>query len=241
MARMFAAEGASLVIADRHLDAANGTVEMIEASGGSAIATETDVSDSAQVEAMAQAALDHYGRVDILINNAGLSVGDAILDFDEAAWDLNVDVVLKAVYLTARALLPQMIERGKGVILNIGSVNGLMAIGESAYSAAKAGMMSLTGNMAIHYGDKGVRVNCIAPGTIQTPIWSERLEREPEAMDHIRPWYPLGRVGLPEDVAKAALFLCSDDASWITGVTLPVDGGLTAGSYMFNKALQGIR
>jgi meso-butanediol dehydrogenase / (S,S)-butanediol dehydrogenase / diacetyl reductase len=241
MARMFAAEGASLVIADRHLDAANGTVEMIEAAGGSAIATETDVSDSAQVEAMAQAALDHYGRVDILVNNAGLSVGDAILDFDEAAWDLNVDVVLKAVYLTSRALLPQMIERGKGVILNIGSVNGLMAIGESAYSAAKAGMMSLTGNMAIHYGDKGIRVNCIAPGTIQTPIWSERLEREPHAMDHIRPWYPLGRVGLPEDVAKAALFLCSDDASWITGVTLPVDGGLTAGSYMFNKALQGIR
>jgi meso-butanediol dehydrogenase / (S,S)-butanediol dehydrogenase / diacetyl reductase len=241
MAVQFSAEGASLVIADRHLDAANGTVEMIEAAGGSAIATETDVSDSAQVEAMAQAALDHYGRVDILVNNAGLSVGDAILDFDEAAWDLNVDVVLKAVYLTSRALLPQMIERGKGVILNIGSVNGLMAIGESAYSAAKAGMMSLTGNMAIHYGDKGIRVNCIAPGTIQTPIWSERLEREPHAMDHIRPWYPLGRVGLPEDVAKAALFLCSDDASWITGVTLPVDGGLTAGSYMFNKALQGIR
>lgn len=241
MALQFSAEGASIVVADRHVDAANGTVEMIEAAGGSAIATETDVSDATQVEAMAASALDRYGRVDILINNAGLSVGDTILDFDEAAWDLNVDVVLKAVYLTSRALLPQMIERGKGVILNIGSVNGLMAIGESAYSAAKAGMMSLTGNMAIHYGDKGVRVNCIAPGTIQTPIWNERLERDPHAMDHIRPWYPLGRVGLPEDVAKAALFLCSDDASWITGVTLPVDGGLTAGSYMFNKVLQGIR
>jgi 3-oxoacyl-[acyl-carrier protein] reductase len=107
MAVQFSAEGASLVIADRHLDAANGTVDLITEAGGSAIATETDVSDSAQVEAMAQAALDHYGRVDILINNAGLSVGDAILDFDEAAWDLNVDVVLKAVYLTSRALLPQ--------------------------------------------------------------------------------------------------------------------------------------
>ena len=241
MALRFASEGASLVIADRHLDAAQGTVELIESDGGSAIATETDVSQADQVEAMAARALEHYGRVDILVNNAGLSVGDAILDFDEAAWDLNVDVVLKAVYLCSRALLPQMIERGSGNILNIASVNGMMAIGESAYSAAKAGMINLTGNMAIHYGDKGVRVNCIAPGTIKTPIWDERLRETPDAMDHIVPWYPLGRVGTPEDVAKAALFLCSDDASWITGITLPVDGGLTAGSYMLNKSLQGIR
>ena len=241
MAVRFAAEGASLVIADRYLDAAQGTVDLIEGADGSALATQTDVSQADQVEAMAKAALDRFGKVDVLINNAGLSVGDTILDFDEAAWDLNVDVVLKAVYLCSRALLPQMIERGKGVILNIGSVNGLMAIGESAYSAAKAGMISLTGNMAIHYGEQG------HPGQLHRarhdpdPIWSERLKREPHAMDHIRPWYPLGRVGLPEDVAKAALFLCSDDASWITGVTLPVDGGLTAGSYRFNKALQGIR
>ncbi len=177
MAIRFAAEGASLVIADRYLDAAQGTVDLIEGADGSALATQTDVSQADQVEAMAKAALDRFGKVDVLVNNAGLSVGDTILDFDEAAWDLNVDVVLKAVYLCSRALLPQMIERGKGVILNIGSVNGLMAIGESAYSAAKAGMISLTGNMAIHYGDKGVRVNCIAPGTIQTPD----LERAPEA------------------------------------------------------------
>ena len=241
MAVQFAREGASLVVADRHLDVADGTVTLIEGAGGSALATETDVSQADQVEAMAARALETYGRVDILVNNAGLSVGDTILDFDEAAWDLNVDVVLKAVYLCSRALLPQMLERGSGVILNIASVNGLMAIGESAYSAAKAGMINLTGNLAIHYGDKGIRVNCIAPGTIKTPIWDERLAREPNAMDHIVPWYPLGRVGTPVDVAKAALFLCSDDASWITGVTLPVDGGLTAGSYMFNKALQGVR
>lgn len=231
MALQFAADGASVVIADRHIDAARGTVELIEGDGASAIATQTDVSQADQVEAMAARALEVYGRVDILVNNAGLSVGDTILDFDEAAWDLNVDVVLKAVYLCSRALLPPMIERGSGVILNIASVNGLMAIGESAYSAAKAGMISLTGNLAIHYGDKGVRVNCIAPGTIKTPIWDERLRQTPNAMDHIVPWYPLGRVGTPEDVAKAALFLCSDDASWITGVTLPVDGGAIRGIF----------
>jgi meso-butanediol dehydrogenase/(S,S)-butanediol dehydrogenase/diacetyl reductase len=239
MARRFAAEGGSIVVADWHLDAAKSTAQQIAEADGSAIAVKADVSKADEVEAMAAAALDRFSRVDILVNNAGLSVGDTVLDFDEAAWDLNVDVVLKAVYLTSRALLPQMIERGKGVILNIASVNGLMAIGESAYSAAKAGMINLTGNMAIHYGDRGIRVVCIAPGTIKTPIWNERLAREPHAMDHITPWYPLGRVGEPEDVAKAALFLCSDDASWITGITLPVDGGLTAGSYMFNKVLQG--
>lgn len=241
MAVRFAAEGAALVIADRYLDKAEETVSLIEQAGGSALAVKADVSDAAQVQAMADAALARYGKVDILVNNAGLSVGDKILDFDEAAWDLNLDVVLKAVYLCSRALLPQMIERGSGVILNIASVNGMMAIGESAYAAAKAGMISLTGNMAIHYGENGIRVVCIAPGTIKTPIWDERLQREPNAMDHIIPWYPLGRVGLPEDVAKAALFLCSDDASWITGVTLPVDGGLTAGSFKFNKDLQGVR
>jgi meso-butanediol dehydrogenase/(S,S)-butanediol dehydrogenase/diacetyl reductase len=239
LAQLFAEEGASVVVADWRLDPAESTVKRITDAGGSAIAVKADVSQADQVAAMAQAALDRYGKVDILVNNAGLSVGDTILDFDEEAWDLNVDVVLKAVYLCSRAVLPQMIERGKGVILNIASVNGLMAIGESAYSAAKAGMISLTGNMAIHYGEKGIRVVCIAPGTIKTPIWNDRLAREPNAMDHIVPWYPLGRVGLPEDVAKAALFLCSDDASWITGITLPVDGGLTAGSYMLNKSLQG--
>jgi len=240
MALAFAAEGATLVIADRHLDAAEGTVALLAETGANGIAVRTDVAVASDVQTMTETALNHYGQVDVLINNAGLSVGDQVLDFDEDAWDLNLDVVLKAVYLTSRALLPQMIKRGSGVILNIASVNGLYAIGESAYSAAKAGMISLTGNLAIHYGEKGIRVNCIAPGTIQTPIWGDRLEQHPDALDHIVPWYPLGRVGKPEDVAKAALFLCSDDAAWITGVTLPVDGGLTVGSYKFNKALQGV-
>ncbi|MCA9861227.1 MAG: SDR family oxidoreductase, partial [Thermomicrobiales bacterium] len=143
--------------------------------------------------------------------------------------------------LCSRLVIPGMAERQSGVILNIGSVNGLLAIGESAYSAAKAGMVNLTQNMAIHYGDDGIRVNLIAPGTIRTPIWDERLKAEPGAFEQLAPWYPLGRIGTPDDIAKAALFLCSDDASWITGVALPVDGGLTAGNYRFNKDLQGVR
>jgi NAD(P)-dependent dehydrogenase (short-subunit alcohol dehydrogenase family) len=236
---LFASEGASVVAADLVPERAQETAALIAEAGGRAIGVEADVSKADQVAAMAQAAVDAFGRVDILVNNAGLSVGDTILDFDEAAWDLNLDVVLKSVYLCSRAVLPAMLERGQGAILNIASVNGLTAVGEAAYSAAKAGMINLTANMAIHFGDRGVRVNCVAPGTIRTPIWGARVEKDPEVFEKIARWYPLGRVGEPEDVARAALFLCSDDAAWITGVTLPVDGGLTAGSYRLNRDLQG--
>jgi meso-butanediol dehydrogenase/(S,S)-butanediol dehydrogenase/diacetyl reductase len=236
---LFASEGASVVAADLVPERAQETAALIAEAGGRAIGVEVDVSKADQVAAMAQAATDAFGRVDILVNNAGLSVGDTILDFDEAAWDLNLDVVLKSVYLCSRAVLPGMLERGQGAILNIASVNGLMAVGEAAYSAAKAGMINLTANMAIHFGDRGVRVNCVAPGSIRTPIWDARVEKDPEVFEKIARWYPLGRVGEPEDVARAALFLCSDDAAWITGVTLPVDGGLTAGSYRLNRDLQG--
>lgn len=237
----FAREGAIVVAADLIPARAVETAGRIAATGGVAMGLEIDVADSTKVKLAVESAITQYGRIDILINNAGLSVGDRITDFDEAMWDLNIDVVLKGVYLCSREVLPGMIERHDGVILNIGSVNGLMAIGESAYSAAKAGMVNLTQNMAIHYGEEGVRANLIAPGTIRTPIWDERLKSEPNAFEQLTPWYPLGRVGMPEDIAKAALFLCSDDASWITGAILPVDGGLTAGSYRFNKELQGVR
>jgi NAD(P)-dependent dehydrogenase (short-subunit alcohol dehydrogenase family) len=158
---------------------------------------------------------------------------------DEPTWDLNVDVVLKGAFFCAQAALPGMLERRRGVILNVASVNGLTGIGEEAYSAAKAGMVNLTQNLAVRYGNRGVRVVCIAPGTIRTPIWDERVARDPQVFDKLAAWYPLGRVGEPEDVASAALFLCSDEASWITGVTLPVDGGLLAGIYRMSDALGG--
>jgi NAD(P)-dependent dehydrogenase (short-subunit alcohol dehydrogenase family) len=239
IAEAFASEGARLVVSDLHAARAEETATRIRDAGGEAVAVAADVARAEDAARTVRQAVEAFGQIDILVNNAGLSTGDTILDFDEAAWDLNLDVVLKAVYLHSREVVPLMIERGRGVILNIASVNGLTAVGEAAYSAAKAGMINLTANMAIHFGDKGVRVNCVAPGTIRTPIWNERLDKDPKVFEKLAAWYPLGRVGEPDDVAKAVLFLCSDDASWITGVTLPVDGGLTAGSYGMNKALQG--
>jgi meso-butanediol dehydrogenase / (S,S)-butanediol dehydrogenase / diacetyl reductase len=127
-------------------------------------------------------------------------------------------------------VLADMTENRSGVILNIASVNALTYFGNEAYSAAKAGVLSLTRSLAVRYGPFGVRVNAIAPGTLRTPAWEQRRQKNPEVLERVARWYPMGRVGEPEDVAGAALFLASDEAAWISGAVLPVDGGLTAGN-----------
>jgi meso-butanediol dehydrogenase/(S,S)-butanediol dehydrogenase/diacetyl reductase len=230
---LFAQEGAKVVAVDRYLERAQGTVEQIRAAGGEAHAIQADVSSQADVTAMAESALATYGKVDTLVNNAAISLGSDILTIDEATWDLNIAVVLKSVYLCSKAILPNMLANQHGSIVNISSVNGLTGIGEEAYSAAKAAVINLTQNMAVRYGRKQVRANVICPGTIQTPIWAERQQKDPDVFKKLAKWYPLGRVGQPQDVARAALFLASDDAAWITGAVLNVDGGLMAGAGNF--------
>ncbi len=239
IATVFAQEGATVVVADRVIEGAQTTVAMIQAAGGAALAITVDVAQQNAVSQMAAETLAHYGRVDILVNNAAISDGDDILTFDEATWDRNLAIVLKSVYLCAKAVLPAMIEQRRGVIINIASVNGLTGLGEEPYSAAKAGVINLTQNMALKYGKYNVRANVICPGTIQTPIWNRVLEKDPQVLEKLAKWYPLGRVGQPEDIAKAALYLASDDAAWVTGTTLTVDGGLMAGNFRMNQALQG--
>lgn len=239
IAMRFADEGAKLVIADREGLRADRVAAAIGVTGGKAIALTVDVANGESVQAMAAAVLAHYGHVAILVNNAAISQGDDILTIDEATWDLNLAIVLKSVYLCSKAVLPGMLAQRKGAIVNIASVNGLTGLGEEPYSAAKAGVINLTRNMAIKYGQHNVRVNVICPGTIQTPIWAARVAEDPQIFDKLSRWYPLGRVGQPEDVAKAALYLASDDAAWVTGTTLNVDGGLMAGSYGMARALDG--
>lgn len=236
----FAREGATVIAADRYLDRAEETARLIAEAGGTALGIGADVANGEAVAAMADRLESEYGRVDVLVNNAGLSVGDDILTIDEATWDLNLDVVLKSVFLCSKAVLPGMLKRQRGAIVNIASVNGLWGVGEEAYAAAKAGMVNLTQNMAMKYGDRNVRVNCIAPGTIRTPIWGPRVAADPQVFERLSRWYPLGRVGEPDDVANAALFLASDEAAWITGVVLPVDGGLMAGSFRMMRDLRGV-
>ena len=233
----FAKEGAKVVVADRYLDRAEAVAKTIREAGGDGLALKADVSSQSEVNGMAESAIAHYGKVDTLVNNAGLSLGSDIVTIDEATWDLNINVVLKSVYLCSKAILPNMLANKQGAIVNISSVNGLTGIGEEAYSAAKAAIINLTQNMAVRYGRYNVRTNVICPGTIQTPIWAERVAKEPDVFTKLAKWYPLGRVGQPEDIAKAALFLVSDDAAWITGVTLTVDGGLMAGRGSFGDDL----
>lgn len=240
IAELFAQEGARVVVDDRHADRAQETVQRIKAVGGEAVPVEADVSQREAVEAMVAQALAAFGRIDILVNNAAVGTGDDILQIDEAGWDTGLAVVLKSVYLCSKAVLPGMIAQKSGAIVNIASVNGLTGLGEEAYSAAKAGVINLTQNMALKYGRFNVRANVICPGTIQTPIWEPQLEKDPQIFERLVPWYPLGRIGQPEDIAKAALFLASDESAWITGVTLPVDGGLMAGSYRMARELEAV-
>ena len=223
-----AADGASVVVADVVAERAE---EVAAEIGGQAV--QGDVTVAADVERMVSAA----GDVDVLVNNAGGGMADDILEIDEEAWDADVELNLKSTYLCSKAVLPGMIERGRGVIVNIASVNGLAFFANEPYSAAKAGIISLTRSMATRYGRHGVRVVAIAPGTIRTPLWQERVDKEPAIFERLVRWYPLRRVGEPEDVASAAAFLASDDAAWITGEVLRVDGGLLSGNERMSREL----
>jgi meso-butanediol dehydrogenase / (S,S)-butanediol dehydrogenase / diacetyl reductase len=233
IAHRFVAEGATVVVADVVAERAETVAGELER----AHPVHADVTSAADVERLAQTASELLGRVDVLVNNAGFGDADDVLAIDEEAWDREVAINLKSAYLCSRSVLPGMIERGSGAILNIASVNGMAFFANEAYSAAKAGMINLTRSMAVRYGQHGIRVNAIAPGTIRTPLWQERIDKEPAIFERLVRWYPIGRVGEPDDVARAAVFLASDDAAWITGEVLRVDGGLLAGNAQMAREL----
>ena len=230
LAHRFAAEGAAVVVADVVEQRATTVADEISGVGGRSLAQTTDVTNAADVEAMVGAAREAFGSVEILVNNAAKATDADFLDVSEEAWDEDVAIALKGSFLCSQAVLGDMTENRSGVILNISSVNALAYFGNEAYSAAKAGILNLTRSLAVRYGPFGVRVNAIAPGTLRTPAWEQRRQKDPDVFDRVAKWYPLGRIGDPEDVAGAALFLASDEAAWISGAVLPIDGGLTAGN-----------
>src|SRR3712207_2048983 len=230
LAHRFAAEGAAVVVADVVEQDATTVADEISGAGGRSLAQTTDVTNAADVDAMVEAAREAFGSVEILVNNAAKATDAEFLDVSEEAWDEDVAIALKGSFLCSQAVLGDMTENRSGVILNISSVNALACFGNEAYSAAKAGILNLTRSLAVRYGPSGVRVNAIAPGTLKTPAWEKRREEDPDVFERVAKWYPLGRIGEPEDVAGAVLFLASDEAAWISGAVLPVDGGLTAGN-----------
>jgi NAD(P)-dependent dehydrogenase (short-subunit alcohol dehydrogenase family) len=230
-ARLFAREGAAIMLADINGEAAQTVADSIASEGGQVGWVRTDVTSSSSVEAMVQAALNRFGRVDILFNNAGIEGFGTVVDTDENAWERIFAVHVRGTYLCSKYALPAMIEgRRGGSVVNVSSVAGLVGIRNmTAYSAAKGAILSMTRSMAVDFAQYGVRVNCVAPGTTMTPMGQRLVEGDtPEQLALRMSRYPLNRFGRPEEIANAVLFLASDESSYATGSCLVVDGGLTA-------------
>lgn len=235
----FAKEGAKVAVLDINGDAARLVANEIPSRTGAVLAIEADVTDEGTVERAVARIVDELGDPDILVNNAGYMARDGLLDHSEDDWDRTLAVCLKGPAWCSKHVLPPMLRNRRGAIVNIASVNGLAFYGAEAYSAAKAGLISLTKAIAVRYGPDGIRANAIAPAAIRTPAWGEIERTDPDAFRRLGQRYPLRRIGRPEDVASAAVFLASDEASWITGVVLPVDGGLLAGDMTLMEVVKG--
>ena len=227
-ATLFAREGAKVLLVDRMAGQAEATLATIKEEGGEASVFEADVTVAEDCRAMVSATVERYGGLHILFNNVGISARDSVVDVKEDVWDRVLDTNLKSMMLTSKFAVPKMAEGGGGAIVNVSSVAGLRA-GSSgpdiSYSASKGGVISLTTAMAVHHGRSGIRVNCIAPGHIYTPMVSSMSD---ERRDLRRRAGPLGTEGTAWDIAWAAVFLASDEARWISGVVLPVDAGVLA-------------
>ena len=232
----FAAEGASLALADINPDAANAAAIAVREAGGNARPAAGDVADSADAERMVIAAIDAYGSLDILVNSAGIAARSALPEgaSPEQVWDKVMDVNMKGTYLVSWHAVPHM-ERGGGggSIINLASIMALvgyptgMGGGFNPYNPSKGAVLQFTRNLAVDLAARGIRVNCICPGYIETPM-TDALTSDPASYAALKARHPMGRLGNPEDIANAALFLASDESAFMTGAPLIVDGGYTA-------------
>jgi NAD(P)-dependent dehydrogenase (short-subunit alcohol dehydrogenase family) len=237
MARAAASFGMSVLVADLDAASARAIADELNSSGAHALAAQLDVTDADAVEQLADTAYSTFGDVRLLVNNAGHAFSNSMLDLDFATWRRDIALNLDSAFLCTRAFQEHLLAHG-GVIVNMGSVNGLSGtFGHPAYSAAKAGLMHFTQCLAVEYGPHGVRVNAVAPGTVRTRAWDGRLAANPQVFEEVTAWYPLRKVATPLDVARAVAFLASDEASHITGIVLPVDGGITAGLTQLHQSI----
>ncbi len=221
---LFAKEGAKVVVADINEERGKKIVEKIEKSGGEAIFVKIDVSDWEQPKKVCEFVLEKYGKIDVLINCAGIIRDALVTKMTEDQWNSVIDVNLKGPFNCIRAVADAMIEHGTGVIINVSSIVGLYGnIGQANYAATKAGLIGITKSLAKELGRKGVRVNAVAPGFIETPMTENLSEKILQLM---KDKTPVGRIGKPDDIAYALLYLASDEANFVNGAVLSVDGGL---------------
>ncbi|UJL46356.1 3-oxoacyl-ACP reductase [Virgibacillus sp. NKC19-16] len=225
---LFAKEGAKVIAADINVDGVQEVVDQIKSDGGEALAVETDVSKKDSVEKAVNKELDHFGQIDVLSNTAGILDDYApSLETSEDLWDKIMNINLKGIYYLTNAVLPQMVEREKGTVINVASLASFVAGGGgAAYTAAKHGVAGYTKQLAYDYGKKGIKANAIAPGSVKTGLTEEILVEGSDAEERANE-VPAGRYGQPEEIANVALFLASDDSSFMHGAVVPVDGGWT--------------
>jgi NAD(P)-dependent dehydrogenase (short-subunit alcohol dehydrogenase family) len=229
-AKRFAKEGAKVVVTDINAEGGQRTVKSITDRGGEAIFIEADISKVAECEKIIKSALTAFGKVDILFNNAGLELMKPMHEYLEEDYDRIVDVHLKGSFFCTRYVLPVMMEKKSGSIVNMGSIAGVMGFMEiPSYCAAKGALVNLTRYIALQYAPYNIRCNCVCPGGVATEMIKRSMEKFPELIQKSIGNHPLGRLAEPDEVVNAVLFLSSDEASFITGAILPVDGGYLAG------------
>ncbi len=234
-ATLFGREGAKVMCADIDAEGAERVAQQIVGSGGEAASTQADVSQAADAERMVRETVERWGQLDVLVNNAGIYFVLPLAQVPEEEWDRLMNINLKGVYLGCKYAIPQMAGQGKGAIVNTASIAGLRGAGNwTTYSASKGGVVQLTKALAMELARMNVRVNCVCPGIIDTGMFDQAVDMVAVDRDELAATigeaHPMGRIGRPEEVAAAILFLASEEASFITGVPLSVDGGLWAGS-----------
>jgi NAD(P)-dependent dehydrogenase (short-subunit alcohol dehydrogenase family) len=232
-AEQFVRQGAAVMVAGRNAEKGQAAVISLTELGGRALFVRTDVRDETQVKHLVARTLAAFGRLDVVVNSAGVINRVLLTELEQPGWDLILDTNLRGVYLVCKHILPSMFHQGRGAVVNVASYLGAFGARETtpAYGVSKAGVVALTRSLALQGGPRGIRVNAVCPAFVVTPLNEHIIREAPDPVAKEKEMaspYPLGRLGRPEDVAAAILFLASDEAAWITGASLLADGGLAA-------------
>ncbi len=227
---LFARKGASVVVASRRAEEGEETVKLVKEAGSDGFFVKTDVTQAADVEAMVEQTIRNYGRLDYAFNNAGIEQASSpLVEQTEETFDQIIDINVKGVWLSMKYQIPQMLKNGGGAIVNMSSVAGLIGLaGSPIYVASKHAVLGLTKSVALEYAKVGIRINAVSPGAVETDLLERVFKDNPQVREQVMAMHPIGRAGKPEEIANAVVWFCSDEAAFVTGQTLALDGGFTA-------------